>query len=225
VEAQVAAFAEANERLCDSDELPDCLNADITVEEIERAMRRLKNGKAPGPTTGIPNELVEYGGAPMARLLQPLFQRVWATGHLPEQWRRGVIQYFHKSGSTADVANYRGITLLDSLSKLFNKVIAERLLAHAEDACLLHEAQNAFRPGRSTDHHIYTLSQTVRGRLRQGKATYAFFLDLKKAYDTVWRDGLMFKLWNKGIRGKAWRYVRSMYAATTRAVRCGQHTS
>jgi hypothetical protein len=52
------------------------MNADITVEEIERAMRRLKNGKAPGPTTGIPNELVKYGGAPMARLLQPLFQRV-----------------------------------------------------------------------------------------------------------------------------------------------------
>jgi hypothetical protein len=115
--------------------------------------------------------------------------------------------------------------MLDTLSKLFNKVIANRLLAHAEDAGLLHEAQNAFRPGRSTDQHIYTLSQTVRGRLRQGKATYAFFLDLKKAYDTVWRDGLMFKLWNKGIRGKAWRYVRSMYAATTRAVRCGQRTS
>jgi hypothetical protein len=98
------------------------------------------------------------------------------------------------------------------------------LLAHAEEAGLLHEAQNAFRPGRSTDQHIYTLSQTVRGRLRQGKATYAFFLDLKKAYNTVWRDGLLLKLWNKGIRGKAWRYVRSMYAATTRAVRCGQHT-
>jgi hypothetical protein len=104
-------------------------------------------------------------------------------------------------------------------------VIANRLLAHAEEAGLLHEAQNAFRPGRSTDQHIYTLSQTVRGRLRQGKSTYAFFLDLKKAYDTVWRDGLMFKLWNKGIRGEAWRYVRSMYAATTKAVRCGQHTA
>jgi hypothetical protein len=128
-----------------------------------------------------------------------------------------VIQYFHKSGSTAGMANYRGITLLDTLSKLFNKVITNRLLAHAEDAGLLHEAQNAFRPGRSTDQHICTLSQTVRGRchavisalrwqrsscpvahlqyrLRQGKATYAFFLDLKKAYDTVWRDGLIL-LW------------------------------
>jgi hypothetical protein len=68
------------------------------------------------------------------------------------------------------------------------------LLAHAEEAGLLHEAQNAFRPGRSTDQHICTLSQTAWERLRQGKATYAFFLDLKKAYDTACRDGLMFRL-------------------------------
>jgi hypothetical protein len=90
---------------------------------------------------------------------------------------------------------------------------------------MLHEAQNAFRRGRSTDQHIYTLSQVLRGRLRQGKATCAFFLDLKKAYDTVWRDGLLYKLWNRGIRGKAWQYIRSTYATTSRAVRCGQHTS
>jgi hypothetical protein len=90
---------------------------------------------------------------------------------------------------------------------------------------MLHEAQNALRRGRSTDQHIYTLSQVLRGRLRQGKAAYAFFLDLKKAYDTAWRDGLLYKLWNRGIRGKAWQYIRNMYATTTRAVRCGQHTS
>jgi hypothetical protein len=41
----------------------------------------------------------------------------------------------------------------------------------------------------------------------------------------VWRDGLLYKLWNRGIRGKAWQYIRNMYATTTRAARCGQHTS
>jgi hypothetical protein len=120
----------------------------------------------------------------------------------PERWRKGVIQYFHKSGSKTDMANYRGITLLDTISKLFNRVLADRLLTYAEETTMLHEAQNAFRRGRSTDQHIYTLSQVLRGRLRQGKATYAFFLDLKQAYDTVWRDGLLYKLWNRGIRGR-----------------------
>ncbi len=64
--------------------------------------------------------------------------------------------------------NYRGITLLDVMSKLFNKVLATRLIDHMEANNLLHEGQNAFRPGRSTDEHIYTLSQVAKGRQRAG---------------------------------------------------------
>ncbi len=86
------------------------------------------------------------------------------------------------------------------LGKLTNKVIANRLIGAAEEHELLHEAQNAFRPGRSTDDHIFTLSQLVRGKKNRNQRTYAFFLDLQKAYDTVWRDGLLYVLWQKGIR-------------------------
>ncbi len=55
---------------------------------------------------------------------------------------------------------------------------------------------------------IFTLSQLVRGRKNRNQRTYAFFLDLQKAYhDTVWRDGLLYVLWQKGIRGKLWHYI------------------
>jgi hypothetical protein len=111
------------------------------------------------------------------------------------------------------------------VSKLFHKVLAARMLRYAEDNGLLHTAQNAFRSGRSTDDHIYSLSQVVKGRQRMKLPTYAFFLDLRKAYDSVWRDGLMYKLWNKGIRGRMWQYVYHMYSHTERAVRCGAATS
>ena len=93
------------------------------------------------------------------------------------------------------MGNYRGITLLDVVSKLFHKVLANRLVKYAEGRGLLHTAQNAFRRGRSTDDHVYCLSEVVKGRQRGGLPTYAFFLDLSKAYDTVWRDGLLYKLW------------------------------
>ena len=88
------------------------------------------------------------------------------------------------------------------VGKLFHKVLANRLLRHAEERGLLSTAQNAFRRGRSCDEHIFCVSQAVQGRQRMAKPTYAFFLDLRKAYDTVWRDGLLYKLWNMGIRGK-----------------------
>jgi len=51
----------------------------------------------------------------------------------------------------------------------------------------------------------------VQGRLKEGKVTYAFFLDVKIAYDTVWRDGLWLNLWEMGVRGKVWRVFKQMY--------------
>jgi hypothetical protein len=57
-------------------------------------------------------------------------------------------------------------------------------------------------------------------------ATYAFFLDLRKAYDTVvWRDGLLYKLWQAGVRGRLWHYIDSLYCTSRRAVRVGGHIS
>ncbi len=103
--------------------------------------------------------------------------------------------------------------------------ISNRLVTYAEGRGLLHTAQNAFRRGRSTDDHVYCLSEVIKGRQRGGLPTYAFFLDLSKAYDTVWRDGLLYKLWQQGIRGPIWQYIRAMYTTTARSVRCGDATS
>ena len=62
---------------------------------------------------------------------------------------------------------------------------------------------------------IYTLKELVQGRLKEGKETYnAFFLDLQKAYDSVWRNGLWLKLWEFGIRGKMWRVIKRMYESS-----------
>ena len=59
--------------------------------------------------------------------------------------------------------------------------------------------------------NAYVVNEVVQCRLKEGKVTYAFFLDVKKAYDTVWRDGLWLKLWEMGIRGKVWRVIKQMY--------------
>ena len=50
--------------------------------------------------------------------------------------------------------------------------------------------------------NVYTLNEIVQGRLREDKKTYAFFLDIQKAYDSVWHDGLWYKLWDMGVKGR-----------------------
>jgi hypothetical protein len=162
VTAEVGSFAELATGAADAG---DAMNGPITEDEVLEAMLDLNNGKAASPHTGVPNELLKYGGRDMARLLMPLFATVWGAAALPQVWTTGVIQYFFKSGEPCSMGNYRGITLLDVVSKLFHKVLAacrNRLVKHAESNGLLHTAQNAFRSGRSTDGHVMCRTASVR---------------------------------------------------------------
>ena len=94
----------------------------------------------------------------------------------------------------------------------FWKILNDRLVKH------LDEGQSGFRKKRSCIDNVYTLNEIVQGRLREGKKTYAFFLDVQKAYDTVWRNGLWVKLWGLGVRGRMWRVIKRMYEASRSAV-------
>ena len=100
-----------------------------------------------------------------------------------------------------DPGNYRAITLLSVVGKVFCKILNDRLVQHLDEGQALHEGQAGFRKKRSCIDNVCTLNEIVQGRLREGKKTYAFFLDVQKAYDTVWRNGLWVKLWDLGVRG------------------------
>jgi hypothetical protein len=116
------------------------------------------------------------------------------------------------------ILRYHASSLIDvyvvSKLKLFHdKVLAKRLLRYAEENSLLSNTQNAFRPDRGTGDHLYCVSQVVRGRQRSVSAsTHSFFMDDRKAYDTVWRDGLMYKLWDMGVRGRMWSNIDALYS-------------
>ena len=101
---------------------------------------------------------------------------------------------------------------------MFCKIVNDRLVRHLESGGVLHEGQAGFRAKRSCVDNIYVLSELVQGRLWEGKKTYAFFLDVQKAYDTVWRNGLWVKLWELGVRGKMWRVIKEMYRVSRSAV-------
>ena len=115
--------------------------------------------------------------------------------------RNGEIVNLFKKGNKEEPGNYRGTTLLSVVGKVFCKILNNRLVEHLDRERAMHEGQAGFRKNRSCIDNVYTL---VQGRWREDKPTYAFFLDMQKAYDTVWRDGLWLKLWDMGAKGKMW---------------------
>ena len=106
-----------------------------------------------------------------------------------------------KKGDREDPGNYRGITLLSVVGKVFCKILNNRLVQCLDKEGALHEGQAGFRLNRGCMDNVYTLSEIVQGRLREDKKTFEFFLDIQTAYDTVWHDSLWYKLWNMGVRG------------------------
>ena len=97
-------------------------------------------------------------------------------------------------------------------------MLSNRLVQCLDNGGVLHEGQAGFRVNRSCMDNVYSLNEIVQGKLREGKCTYAFFLDVRKAYDTVWRDGLWVKLWDMGVKGRMWRVIKNMYEASRSAI-------
>ena len=191
----------------------DHLGRPFDLEEIGMAMASLKNGKAVHDD-GIPNELLKYGGGAMAVLLRTLYGTMLLCETVPDSWRAGTIINLYKSGETTNPGNYRGITLLSCVGKLFCRCISNRLAGRVT----LHEGQSGFREGRSCIDNIYTLSETIRLRQSLQQPTYVFYLDIRKAFDSTWHAGMWSKLLDKGADGRLWRTIRNMYSKTNSRV-------
>ena len=124
--------------------------------------------------------------------------------------------------------------MLSVVGKVFCKILNNRLVqcldkegalqeGHRLVQCLdkegaLQEGQAGFRINRSCMDNVYTLNEIVQGRLREDKKTYALFSDIQKAYDSVWHDGLWYKLWDMGVKGRMWRVIKKMYESSKSGV-------
>ena len=111
-------------------------DAQITQEEVQFAIKHLKTHKAPG-WDGLPPSLFKLFGSQLTQLLCDLFNQVVQTGKYPSEWSTGIIKPIHKSGNKSDPNNYRVITLLSTMEKIFTSIIRDRLMQWAETETLL----------------------------------------------------------------------------------------
>ena len=121
--------------------------------------------------------------------MKKLFNYNFDAGKFPSFWNESYIVLIHKKGSKNDPANYRGISLTSCLGKLFNKVINARLLEYVDTKNLISYIQLGFKQNSRTSDHILTLKSIIDFQKSKKKKVFTAFIDLLKAFDTVWRDG------------------------------------
>ena len=154
-----------------------CINEPISYEEINNVVQELKLNKSPGEDT-IPNEILKL--KPVVCILYKLFHFCFANSIVPTAWLKGVITPIPKSTfkDPCMPLNYRGITLLSCMSKVYTKVLNKRIISYVEEGNILVEEQPGFRAHRSCLDNLFSLTSIIRNENSAEKHVYAAFLDM-----------------------------------------------
>ena len=177
-------------------------------EEITKIVANLKEGKSPGHD-GINNHLLKNI---IPQIVDPLVHIInisLTTGLVPNNMKIAKVIPIHKKGEKEDVNNYRPISLLTSISKIFERVIYTRTVSFLKTSDIFSNFQFGFRENHSTTHALLTLIDKVTHALDLFSHTVGIFLDFSKAFDTINHEILLAKLSHYGIRGKALEWFTS----------------
>ncbi|XP_055912061.1 uncharacterized protein LOC129946057 [Eupeodes corollae] len=170
----------------------------------------MKEYKAPGEDL-IPHEFYKYCSDDFAKHLLANLNDLYENDIVPTCFESSVILPVYKKGNQNMVENYRGISLINTIRKIFGSMLYRRLINWAEEQQILIECQAGFRQGYSAVDQIYTLSTIVDIYREEGKNIYAYFVDFKSAFDTVDRDLMFYKLSALGLPFKMLRTLRIIY--------------
>ena len=170
-------------------------------EEVFFIINSLNQSKSSGPN-GIPvfiiKEFINFFSVWLSYLVNLSFE----TGVFPDLMKVASVIPLHKKGSKLDFLNYRPISLLSIFSKIYEKLITDRVNSYLEKYALIYAKQFGFRKNHSTNHAIISLTENIRKLLDNGHYVCGIFVDLEKAFDTVSHEILCQKLEYYGIRGK-----------------------
>lgn len=179
----------------------ESLNMDICIEELTRAIQTTRP-TSPGED-GISVKLLRALQFPQLQKLLAAFNKCFSSCHVPQSWRTCVIVPVRKPGKTCrEILSYRPIALTPVLCKIFERILVARL----QNWILVNKALDSnlygFIPYRDCQTALCHLYDDIRTAREHHKFVFAVCMDIKSAYDSVWRDGLVYKMVSLGVVGK-----------------------
>ena len=171
-------------------------------------------------------EIVYLNYAPMASqaLFSNLINLSLSEGKFPDAWMLANVATIFEKDDRQSKVNYRSVSLLDSLSKITEKIVFTRLYTFLLEIEYLNHLQSGFRRGDSTVNQLTYLVHKIYDAFEKGKEVRMVFLDIiSKAFDKVWHKGLFYKLESLGVRGSLQKWFESYLS--NRKQRVGQTSS
>lgn len=202
------------------------LDFPITEFELECKIKHLKANKSCGPDN-IRGEMIKNSTPELQRAILKLFNTILTSGCYPDIWSKGYITPIHKNGDKLDPNNFRGICVNSSLGKVFSSILNDRIAAFLKEHNVLSKSQIGFLPNFRTTDHIYTLHTLITKHVHQTKRgkIFACFVDFQKAFDSIWHEGLYYKLLQSGVGGKVYQLIKEMYSKNKNSVKIGNNST
>jgi hypothetical protein len=177
---------------------------EISPKEIKEVTKNLKKKKSNGPDD-IPNEIIIEADDNTREIYRRVFNHILTTKEVPESWQLGEITRLYKGkGTKGKCSNELGITVASNMGKFFERIINDRALKEA----IITDAQAGGKKGRATTDHLLVLKETIKQVRHQKKTVYLAFLDVTKAYDKAWLDGILYVLQKHGVKGNLLRIIK-----------------
>ena len=201
---------------------PADLNEKISMSEVVSTIKSLKSGKASSMDM-ISNEILKSLDVSHLEFIIKLFDKCLDCGIYP--WNENIITPLHKNGKKSNPDNYRAIAVSSAIGKLFSTILLDRLTKFRKDNCPDPPNQLGFTKGAQTYDHILTM-QTISSKYKKlHRPVYAVFVDFKKAFDSVCRQALLYKIAKLGITGKYFNVLKNMYTNSHAHIKLMGHLS
>ncbi len=182
---------------------PDCVINQLVLqpENVYKILSCLDPAKATGPD-GIGNLILKEAAVAIAQPLSHLFNFCVSMGYFPDCWKLAYVTPLFKKNNETLCTNYRPISLLPCISKVFEKLLFDHIFHFLRSHNLLNKHQSGFIPGDSTINQLIKICNNLYQCMEDGDEMIGIFLDLTKAFDKVWHKGLLYKLKKIGVCGK-----------------------
>ena len=179
-----------------------------TPMAVYKLIEKIDLKKASGPNS-IDPKILKMTSITASEIISYIFNECLDKGEYPDCLKKANIKPLHKKNARTEVSNYRPISLLSNINKIFETLLHSRLVEFFEKQSVIFKNQFGFRKGHSTSHAITALTEIVRSSLDKTEFSAAVFLDFQKAFDTVDHNILLQKLSHYGVRGVALKVFES----------------
>ena len=196
----------------------------ITAREVKEEISKLNLNKATGPDK-IHNRLLLAANDIISTPLSEFFNRCLTLGKFPDSWKLANVTPIYKKGNKDECSNYRPISLLSCVGKLFERCVHKHVYSFIINNNILTPAQSGFRTGDSTINQLLSIYNNLCINYDQSVTTQSIFFDISKAFDRVWHRGLIHKLNSIGIRGQLLVWFTNYLADRKQVVVIGGESS